>query len=185
MFWRLTYKHIRKLLVIIMSIIFTIIRTTAFCDWVQVGESLNVNIDKQVRCPRIDVSNGTPYVTWWECRSAGIEENYLYVKYYNGSSWIQAGGILNINANNIEFANSTSIAITEGTPYVAWNEKVGTGKMQIYVKHYDGNSWIQDGGSLNIDENQCAVFPDIAINDNGTPYVTWQEELDSVFNIYL
>ena len=91
--------------------------------------------------------------------------------------WVQDGGSLNVNTGN--YAQNSSIAMFNGTPYVAWEEGV-----QIYVKHYNGTTWVQDGGSLNVNTGQNAEFPSIAMS-GGTPYVSWHEMYNARFLIFV
>jgi len=142
-------------------------------DWVQDGGSLNVNAGFSAQLPTIAIFNGTPYVAW--------QESKIYVKYYNGTTWVQAGGSLNVNTG--ENAEFPSIAMSNGTPYVSWHE-MHAARFQIYVKHYNGSNWVQDGGSLNLDIDCHARDPSIAIS-NGTPYVTWTDSAGSALQIYV
>jgi len=147
--------------------------------WELVGTgSLNVNPAQNAESPNIAINNnGTPYVTWFENNSPPRQ---IYVKYYNGSTWVQVGsGSLNVDAN--QDALVPDIAIFNGTPYVTWYEDDGTGQSQVYVKHFTGLVWVQDGGSLNINTNESALNPKIAIF-NSTPYVTWYEYYSTPIN---
>ena len=145
-------------------------------------ESLNVNPSQVAHYPAIAISNGTPYATWQE--GGGIAEQ-IYVKHYDGSSWIQDGGSLNVNMIPNHHAYHPAIAISNGTPYVTWFE-YNTIINQIYVKHYNGSNWVQDGGSLNVNSSSHGwQNPTIAIY-NGTAYVTWCDESNgSIEQIYV
>lgn len=135
--------------------------------WVQDGGSLNVNAMQNADGPRIAISNSTPYVTWSETNGTAYQ---VYVKYLNGSNWVQPDGSLNVNA--AYNAGASSIATyNNGTPYVAWSEGVVD---QLYVKHLNGNIWVQDGNALNINTLQSALAPKIAISNN-TIFVVWNE----------
>jgi len=139
---------------------------------------LNVLASKSANSPAIAVYSGTPYVSWQE--SNGIYPQ-IYVKHYNGVSWVQDGGSLNVNSSmNV---NSPAIAVYNGTPYVSWQER-DLAAEQIYVKHYNGVHWVQDGGSLNVNSSADAQASAIAVS-NGTPYVCWQERDESVEQIYV
>ncbi|MCK5243262.1 T9SS type A sorting domain-containing protein [bacterium] len=136
-------------------------------SWVQLGTGLNVDPTKSALITKlnIDFANNTPYVCWYE---SGISVMQIYVKHYNGSTWIQDGGSLNVDTN--QGASYPHMAISGTIPYVTWAEAG-----QIYVKYYNGSDWNQLGSSLNIDVNQTANKPGIAML-NGTPYVCWEED---------
>jgi hypothetical protein len=140
-------------------------------SWEQNGGSLNMNVNINAVRPSIALSGSTPYVSWEE-KNASI--NQIYVKHYTGSSWAQDGGSLNINTDR-HANNGPSLAICNNTPYVAWSEQSSTFTYRVNVKHFTGSSWVQDGGSLNIDMNTHAEYPRIAVTD-GIVYASWNED---------
>lgn len=147
-----------------------------------VSGSLNISPAKSAEVPRVAFVGDTPYAVWHERSAGNIWQ--IYVKLYNGTNWQQVGGSLNMDAS--KDAVVADIAAWSSTPYVTWYESNGS-RTQIYVKHFDGLSWVQDGGgSLNIDTNSNAFDPEIVIF-NGTPFVAWQENsgTDQIFVKYL
>ncbi len=140
--------------------------------------SLNIISGESAGSPAIAIYNGTPYVSWQERNGTGEQ---IYVKHYNGASWEQAGGSLNEDLTMN--ANSPAIAVSNGTPYVSWQESNGT-VPQIYVKYYNGVHWAQEGTSLNVDLSTDAQASAIAVY-NGTPYVCWQERNEIAEQIYV
>ena len=153
-----------------LCLVFTLVIPAPACwgDWISDNGSLNLNSNLRGDYPSIAISNNTPYVTW---RETDGTHSQIYVKHFNGNSWVQDGGSLNVNTG--QNASDAIIAISNNTPYVTWRETNGT-CYQIYVKHFNGNSWVHNGGSLNDNMNLSAVQPYIAFY-NTTPYVTWQE----------
>ena len=101
------------------------------------------------------------------------------------ADWIQDGGTFNVDpARN---ATSPDIAVDSNTPYVVWSEEDGAGKKQIYVKKYDGITWVHASGSvesLNVDPNESANYPGIAAY-NGTPFVCWAEDEGNTRVVYV
>ncbi len=169
---------IKNKLIILFAFLLIFPARSALSDWVQAGGSLNVNPTNEAFYPTIAITNNTPYITWRESFSTF---NPIYVKYYNGSNWLQAGG--NVTHDMNHGAGYPRIAASNGTPHVTWYESYGT-SFQIFVKYFDGNSWLPLGpGSLNVSSDHNARYPSIAITGN-TPYVTWQE-LDPVYQIYV
>lgn len=126
--------------------------------------------------PKI-ASNGaaTPvaYITYTECNSGGANCK-VYVKRNVGSTtWDLVGGELNMDGT--KSAADSAIAFDgSNTPYVVWVEPDGSGINQIYVSHFNGSNWVQDGGSLNIDATKNGSNPAIAINGS-TIKVSWTE----------
>ncbi|MBN1594900.1 hypothetical protein JW933_03140, partial [candidate division FCPU426 bacterium] len=129
---------------------------------------LNFNASMDAANPNIASYLDTPYVAWNE--NAGIAQ-YVFVKYYDGSSWQSLGGSLNVNGTRN--ASFPDIEIANGTPYVCWRESDGVAN-QIYVKRHNGLDWEPLGGSLNIQGNREASYPAITVFQ-GDPCVIWQE----------
>ncbi len=66
--------------------------------------------------------------------------------------------------------------VVEGQPYVIWIEEASSGNDLVYVKHWDGAAWVQDGSWLNISSSQTAGHPAI-VNHGGIPYAVWYEKV--------
>ncbi len=138
--------------------------------WEQDGTALN---SAYAAFPKITIEN-KPCVSW-------SEPNAIYVKSFNNISWEPLNGNLNINAG--EASGNGGLAIAGGIPHAPWFEFNG-GLYRIFVKKYNGSLWNSVGGSLNVNTNNNAYNPKIAIN-NMTPYVTWYESNGSVNQIYV
>jgi hypothetical protein len=99
------------------------------------------------------------------------------------ADWTAAGGTLNLNTT--DSLRGDSIAAISGVPYVAWTEQNAGGVSSVYVKHWNGTKWVQNGGALNIDSSADAGQPGISGVD-GAPYVTWTEGLPPAnFTVYV
>ncbi len=142
-----------------------------------------------------ETANSVPWVTWHETgrdkpsrifTARGVAD----ANSPGGFKWInvpacgedEAACALNINPlNDAKDASMTagSVAAGEGTvPWIAWPEISQNGKWQIFVSRLDTssrNSFLQVGGSLNVDPNHDAKTPIIVFIGN-TPYVTWLED---------
>lgn len=98
------------------------------------------------------------------------------------ADWSQpSGGALDVTpAANVGFP---SIANVGGVPYVTWPERSG-GRDQVFVKRLEGTTWVQVGGSLNIDPTEDAISADIA-SVGGVPYVAWLESNGTREELYV
>jgi len=102
--------------------------------------------------------------------------------FFAGSTYADwnLAGPSSLNMGNTQTANYPAIAGSDTSIYVAWQEKeffsATNSRTAIYVKHYNGISWRQVGGSLplNMCNTQSAYYPDIVLI-NSLPYVTWTE----------
>jgi len=140
--------------------------------WIQLGGSLNVDLEKDATEPDIAFGNGSAYVAWVERGVSHVTQ--LYVKRYSGGAWVQLGGALNVDTGQHAF--EPSITASDTQLYVAWTENPAAGADQIYVKVYAGGTWVQLGDSLNVDSNRQIYNPDIALHE-GEPHVAWREVL--------
>jgi hypothetical protein len=89
---------------------------------------------------------------------------------------------LNINplndAKDASMTAGSTVAGESTVPWIAWPEIGQNGKWQIFVSRLDTstrNSFIQVGGSLNVDPNHDARTPIIVFMGN-VPYVAWLED---------
>jgi hypothetical protein len=156
----------RKLQFVILALLYLafIPATLCWADWVQDGGSWNLGQPLGSH-PSLAVSNGTPYV-------ACMENNQLHVKHWNGGFWEQYGGNLMVNAAC--HTDQIMASSSDGIPYVAWIEvDPNNGFWNLYVKHWNGYSWVQDGGSVNgsAGVNSSGKFSLFVYN--ATPYVAW------------
>jgi hypothetical protein len=129
--------------------------------------------------------NGVPYITWTEKEYMGITTRQgIYVKHFNGTDWQLDGSGLNVGSRTQTANAPPTIAFSgTGVPYVTWGETEMTvsspgGRVGIFVKHFNGNDWVQDGEALNYDFGQTVNYSSNVQNialDGGIPYVTWGE----------
>lgn len=126
--------------------------------------------------------DGTPYVVWWNHDPNNLSTG-IYIRAWNGSSWAEVGPGSAIGggiSNSLEHSWLPSIAFSpDGTPYVAWQDD-NTGKFEIYVRAWDGSSWVEvgtdsanNGGiSNNYGDSES---PSVAISSTGIPYIAWED----------
>jgi len=147
------------------------------------GGSVNVNNGKSAGKPNLAIAgDGTVYAAWQQYDAGGTTLQ-VYAAHWDGMNWVQDGGGNPLNIDPGKNAYGPSLAVANGTPYLAWYEGA-PGTNQVYVKHFNGSSWVQDGGSLNHDAQHAAITPSLAI-DHGVPYVAWCEFLGATAQIYV
>lgn len=143
-----------------------------------------------------ETANSVPWVTWHETgrdkpsrifTARGVAD----ANSPGGFKWINVPTCpvedetkcsLNINplndAKDASMAAGSTVAGESTVPWIAWPEIGQNGKWQIFVSRLDTstrNSFIQVGGSLNVDPNHDARTPVIVFVGN-VPYVTWLED---------
>lgn len=164
-------------------------------SWIQLGEALSSSFNSSFSNlftgnshePSLAVdSSGNPVASVSDVPDGGLDYD-LYVKRWNGSSWVQLGTALNVMARD---AYNPSLALdSSDNPVVSWQEDPG----DIYVKRWDGISWVQLGTALDLNTNHRSTESSLALDSSGNPVVSWQEcdSLDSSgscisnYNIYV
>ncbi|MDX6649005.1 MAG: hypothetical protein QOJ97_956 [Solirubrobacteraceae bacterium] len=153
--------------------------------WEAVGSTLNQNAGYTAQgMSLVNLAGrfgGTPYVAWRETGQATQTLPKLYVAVLSGSSWSVLGGALNTNNSG-----SPSLAIVQGTPWVAWTEDNGIAR-QLRVKRWDStaSAWVQVGAaSLNVDPTSEADSPEL-VNSGGSAYVSFTEQKNFFYRSYV
>ncbi len=153
----------------------TITVTGAATGWKRMGEVLDIDYSQNAMNPYLAVdSSGSPVVAWEETDPNAASMKNIYVKKWNGSSWTQLGGALDINIADDVYQPVVAIDPTDGNPVVLWEEESGARK--VFVKKWNGSSWTQLGNALNTDVTKDAFTrPSIATSSSGTIYAAWEE----------
>lgn len=140
-------------------------------SWEQDGGTLNVDANTYATGADITMSLNTPYVVWREVESTFTYEN-AFVKFFNGTDWVQLGG--NLNHDGAFYALYSPAISQDQTLYVAlYTSQSSTSN--LCVKHYNGTAWEQDGEYLSINQDNLAAGLDMAMYDD-IPYVVYLED---------
>jgi hypothetical protein len=147
-------------------------------SWSQLGGALDVDVNQAASFSSLTVdSAGNPTVSW-------LEGTNLYVKRWNGTSWVQLGGALNIGVPQDNSLDSDSA----GNPIVSWSESifsVNNGSYSVYIKRWNGSSWVSVGGVLDVNPNENAYLPSLAVDSSGKPTVSWWEYDGNSYNVHV
>jgi len=162
-------------------------------------QTLNVDRFRTSGHPTVvfaETANSVPWVTWHE--SGRDKPSRIFTargvadpNSPGGFKWINVPACpaddetkcaLNINPLNdgkdASMAAGSTVAGESTVPWIVWPEIGQNGKWQVFVSRLDTstrNSFIQVGGSLNVDPNHDARTPIIVFVGN-VPYVTWLED---------
>jgi hypothetical protein len=136
--------------------------------WSSVGSSISGAVTSEAfnLSPDLTLLSGQPVVAY----SLGKK---IVVKTFQANTW-QAIGSLRVNASRT--ALSPTMAASQDALYVTWYETVGT-TSNIYVQKRIGTTWTQLGSNLNTD-GRLARSPNIALNQQGQPFVVFTQETD-------
>jgi hypothetical protein len=131
-------------------------------SWKSFGQNLNRNSSKDASQPKVGAITGAIYVAW---REKHISNNHwqIYASKYNGSTWEDLGGSLNINTGNDAYNPDLEMCI-DVTPYplVCWEEN-----STVYCKRWTGSTWVSMGA---VHGSYYTYEPEIHFQDV-VPYV--------------
>lgn len=131
---------------------------------------LNVDATRHALNPSLTVVRNTLLAAWAEFNLEGVPQ--IYAKRWDGQGWQPMGK--NLNLDSRRRALEPTLAGYQDKAYLAWVELNARGLSRLYVKHWDGTSWVGEGGSLNLDPNQPAWSPALASDPSGL-YLAWSE----------
>jgi len=153
-------------------------------SWNLVGTIVNIDPAKNINPETIDLQfeGNSPVVSFGETDAVGLTK--LHVSKWNGTNWVALGGALNTDPlSNVSYSDlavftdaktALPFGITITTPYVAWIELPPGGGGNLYVKHWNGTTWIQNGGVLSLWNTANTQYPSLLFV-NSDPYLTWSE----------
>jgi chitodextrinase len=150
-------------------------------QWIQDGPEFNVGTSTGARITDLAIVDigGDPHVAWSEHARAPVaggtknSPGTVQVAKLSGGAWTTLGGTLNASATG--YSSLLSMAVSGGTPYVAWLERSAGGRNQLYVKHWTGSAWAADGASLNVDPAGGEACRPTLASSGGTVWLAWAE----------
>ena len=165
--------------------------------WVEMGTGsasgggISNSEDSYSSTPSLAIGpDGLPIIAWSE-GLAGM--GWIYVKKWDGSAWVElgagsasGGGI----GGGLGSPERPSLAIDpDGKPIVAWEGNLSMSR-EIYVKRWNGSSWIEmgtgsaSGGGISNNKTNSAS-PSLAIGPGGAPVVAWEDRYEDQGRIYV
>jgi hypothetical protein len=88
-----------------------------------------------------DAGSNSLYIAWVEQTALGKKAQVFVSRYAGGSSWTSLGGAP--NADIIQgSAQRVSVGVYNGQPVAAWSEVNLGATRQVYVKQWNGSSWV-------------------------------------------
>jgi len=139
---------------------------------------------------------GNPIICWRDEEGTRYARGQIYVKRWNGSSWVEMGedsasgvGI----SNNKRLSSYPSIAIgQDGNPIVCWGQMLEDGNGEIRIKWWDGSAWRQMESipvtlrKLKKKNDVPPVpHPEIATGLDGNPFICWSDYSSGNWEIYV
>ncbi len=132
--------------------------------------------------------HGRPVIAWRE-RTPDNEE--IYLRRWNGTTWEELGGSASGGgvSDTHGASDAPSLAIgRDGMPVVAWIEGYHPGLGNVYVRRWNGQSWVEvsagsaDGGGIGGQGH--AIDPSLAVAPDGTLIVSWSNLIGGQYEVY-
>lgn len=138
-------------------------------NWVPWGGMLSSRKDYYAAGPSIALdAQDRPVVAWHE--SGGGKGYNVYVKRWNGKSWVPYGQSVNA------MSGGASLPVLrldpKGNPVVGYLENQGS--IKVAVRRWNGQGWVPLGGYLGSEKSNVDSFA-MVLDKNGNPYVVWAE----------
>jgi hypothetical protein len=144
------------------------------------------NASVSAEAPKITLNgSGNPVITWTNNSSD------IYAKRWNGSSWEEMNGSAsNYGISGNGGANMPSIATDDsGNPVIAWYQWVSGFNSEIYLKRWNGSSWVEVGGSATSggisDSAEMNLESSVFANSSGDIFVAYYANISSQSDILM
>lgn len=151
-------------------------------SWTQLGGNLSSVSGFE---PSLASSGNSLAVAWSEQSTSGTD---VYVKQWDGGNWVQVGGALDVTPTYGAVSPSLALKHFDGNPTVAWVEvpsPLAQSPTNLIVKTWNGSSWQQLGGILNVTPGSQVSKPSLVLKSNNFPVVAWSEKVGSGSSIYV
>lgn len=164
-------------------------------SWVEMGGSasgggISNNSGGSYAPSLIIGTDGAPIVAWYDASGGDWE---IYVKRWNGSSWVEmgsgsatGGGI----SNNSGSSRLPALAVgSDNTPVIAWEDN-SNGNWEIYVRQWNGTAWVElgsgsaTGGGIS-NNSGTSIKARSAVGPGNLTFVTWEDNSDGDAEIYV
>jgi hypothetical protein len=165
-------------------------------DWKELGSNsasgsgISNNSGSSTLPSLAEAPDGSIYVAWGDT-SDGNEE--IYVKRWNGSGWMETGSNSaageGISENSGESRRPFVAVTQDGTVFVVYDDNTN-GDYEIYVKRWNGSSWIEagegsaSGGGISNNDGD-SISPKIRVAPDGNPVICWIDQSSGNWEIYV
>lgn len=146
-------------------------------DWVRAADPIPLASDSGARTVFAVDQAGTLYTAWRERRKNGIYNPYnIIVARWDGDQWAPLGDPL-IADWALEAAAEPVLSVgPDGAPYIIFNQTLGNGYAELWVRKWDGETW-QSFSKPTGDRDAVRSFEllTLAIKPDGTPMTAFAE----------
>ncbi|MBI1821403.1 MAG: hypothetical protein HYR79_06805 [Nitrospirae bacterium] len=148
--------------------------------WEAFGKGQNKDRFSPASTPFLASNEKSLFLAWTE--KNGNQVSQLYVREWNGSEWISLGDSLNVDSG--KEARNPVLAFSNDTPYIAWNELGEKEWSRLYIKRWEGKSWISEGPGFGLENQHTTMAPGF-IFEGRKGHLVWPEaDGTRVFQIY-
>ncbi len=141
--------------------------------------------------PRMINGDGNMLYLGWHDSSPGNYE--IYLRRWNGSSWVEVGNSARgggISSNSSKSTATSPAYSANGNLYVAWHDEPSSGDVEIFVRRWNGSSWVEvgnnsaSGGGISNNSGD-STKPHLIFSPSGIPYIAWSDGSAGDTEIYV
>lgn len=143
-------------------------------DWVELGSFVQADSGNDANTPSIALDADGHLVVAF--RSGEASGYLISVRRWNGSTWESIGAPF--NSGSSDSASHPDLALDgSGNPAIAFSEYNTADKYNVFVRYWDGTSWMPygSGNALDLTLADSATGATISLDDNGSPSVFFSE----------
>ncbi len=139
--------------------------------------------------------SGRPIVAWYEYPSVGATASDIYLKRWNGSAWVELGGSATgagISGTPSYYSTTSRSAVAVDSldrPVVAWTEYSDATNREVFLKAWNGTSWVELGGSATAGgvshSAGLASTPQLVLDASDRPIVAWSDNRTGTYQVYV
>ena len=144
------------------------------------SSGISNNTGTSRHCRLATGADGNPVAVWGDDSGGDYE---IYLRRWDGSSWVglggsEAGGGL---SNNTRWSDWPDVVIgADNNPIAAWYD-TQSDDYEIYLRRWDGSSWVELGGSasgggVSNTPGRFSAVPRLDLMPNGDPVVVYSDE---------
>jgi lysophospholipase L1-like esterase len=121
-------------------------------------------------------SNGELWLAW-----IGFDgtDDEIYASHWDGTAWSAAERVNKDDTDPLAYDTHPRLAVdATGYPWLVWVHSEGLFDDVVMASRWTGTNWLPEQAVSAVDDTPD-VWPSLALDDGGQPWVAWQDVIDS------